>query len=77
MGAAQQLYHQRSLGGYVVQIDGLAQKQRHGVLFAQGVAHHAIAFAAHCAPSFRLFKKLRMPRSCPSYPEQRHRLPAR
>ena len=52
VGAAQQLDRQRPGGRDVAGVHRPAQQQRHGVLFGQGLAHHAVGF--HASAPFRL-----------------------
>ena len=52
MGAAQNLDHQTVLGSHIVQIDGLAQQELHGVLFADGGIDCPESFLFHVGPPY-------------------------
>ena len=71
VGAAQQLDHQRAAAAHdIIGVNALAEQKLHGVFFAHRLAHGAeVGWLAHAFSSFlafRVFKKLRMPRSWPS-----------
>ena len=72
MRAAQNLDDQAVLIDQIVHIDWLSCHQRHRVFFS-----HRLADCSHCFASFFHSRKFRIPLSCPSYPEQRQRFPAR
>ena len=92
MRTPQYLDNQTILRRQIIYINRLSGYQREGILFDHRLIHTAeligssrpvrfidMIFSAHDAPPCCFFqaRKFKIPRSCPSYPEQRQRFPAR
>ena len=73
---AKNLYDKAVRRCYIVHIRRFSEKKLHRILFAYTLAYR-FHITVHSRPSFRAFRNARMPRVCPSYPEQRQRFPAR